>query len=157
MSQTERAELIARVAHCRHMRAGLPREHYVKHLERVVEAVSEEAKPVAWLHDTVEDTDVTFRDLKKWDVDPTIVEAVRLLTHKHRLKHEEYIAGLKTIVRRAEAGDPAAKLALEVKRADVADNLGAIKRVERGGRPGVAQMLTKRYREAQNVLAMEDA
>lgn len=157
MNETERAELIARVAHARHMRAGLPRERYVRHLERVAAAVPRgRARAVAWLHDVVEDTEVSFRDLKEWGVHETVVEAVRLLTHKHRITLDQYLTGLALITRRAAAGDEAARLALAVKRADVADNLGAIARVERGGRPGVAQMLTKRYREAQRVLAEEN-
>lgn len=155
MNQTERAELIARVAHARHMRAGLPRERYVKHLERVAATVPEGARAVAWLHDVVEDTYVTYKDLREWGIDEDIIEAVHLLTHKHRLTLDEYLAGLRRIVRLANKGSKAGKLALDVKRADVADNLGAIRRVDRGGRPGVSKMLKTRYREAQVVLAGE--
>lgn len=157
MRETERAELIARVAHARHMRAGLPRERYVRHLERVARNVPDgAARATAWLHDVVEDTDVSFKDLKEWGVSSVVIEAVRLLTHKHRITHDEYLTGIRLIKRKADRGDYAAELALKVKRADIADNLGAIARVERGGRPGVAQMLTKRYSEAQTVLAVEE-
>ena len=40
---------------------------YITHPARVAAAVKDRLKPIAWLHDVVEDTRVTLDDLKKWD------------------------------------------------------------------------------------------
>ena len=107
------AEQIARKAH-----AGQVEQYgghdYIVHVERVVALVdSPEAKAVAWLHDVLEDSDMTHRDLQKAGISEPIVEAVLLLTRGSET-YTEYIDIL-----RAKKNP----LALEVKIADLRDHL----------------------------------
>jgi len=107
------AEQIARKAHEGQVEkwGGHP---YVQHLERVVALVdSPEAKEVAWLHDVLEDSDLTHRDLEKAGIAPAIADAVLLLTRGSET-YAEYIETL-----RAKRN----LLALVVKIADLQDHL----------------------------------
>lgn len=68
MSLIQDAQSFAEIAHAGQTRKGAGREPYVIHLQEVADLVrqfggSEEAIIAAWLHDTVEDCDVTFADL----------------------------------------------------------------------------------------------
>jgi (p)ppGpp synthase/HD superfamily hydrolase len=68
MSQIEKARHFAQLAHQGQTRKGLGAEPYVIHLEEVAALVTqfggtETAIVAAWLHDTVEDCDVTRADL----------------------------------------------------------------------------------------------
>jgi len=96
---------------------------YLLHVLRVVEAVSDEAKVVAALHDVLEDGDV--------DVAATIVAcelrtaesgALALLTRVSKETYAEYIAK----IARPLADSASGRLAREIKLADLRDNLGRI-------------------------------
>lgn len=111
-SQERLARAIAERAH-----AGVinPKtgEDYITHPRHVADhVVGDEAKAVAWLHDVVEDTDVTLDDLRAAGLSDEVVRGVDAMTHR---PGEDYLA----FVRRA-AADP---LARQVKEADVRHNL----------------------------------
>lgn len=93
-------------------KAGRP---YIEHPRRVAERVAEvggraSAVCVAWLHDVVEDSDVTLDELRDDDFDDAIVDAVGALTRRDGEGDDYY--------RRVASND----LAVAVKRADVWDN-----------------------------------
>jgi (p)ppGpp synthase/HD superfamily hydrolase len=90
-------------------------EPYLLHCQRVARSVRH-AGPVAeatgWLHDVVEDTDVTLGELLASFADyPQIVKAVSLLTHAENEPYSDYIKGM------LDDG-----LACIVKLADIQDN-----------------------------------
>lgn len=75
-----RAQEIATVAHESQKRIdGSP---YIRNPSRVANAVEDRLKPIAWLHDVVEDTPITLENLKDEGFPLYIVEAVDLLTHR---------------------------------------------------------------------------
>ena len=86
---------------------------YIRHALRVMEAVPEEARVVAVLHDVIEDADEEALAPVATRLSDEEAEALRLLT-RDRGSYDEYIERIAT------AGN---RLALSVKRADLADNL----------------------------------
>jgi len=87
-------------------------EPYIFHPIRVMQrCASPRAKIVALLHDTVEDTDVTFADLAAAGFAKEVLDTLRLVTHENGIGYEEYIDAL--------IHDP---VAVEVKIADLDDN-----------------------------------
>lgn len=109
-TQENIAKEIAVKAHAGQVdKAGKP---YIEHPAHVAAAVEgEKAKAVAWLHDVVEDTDLTFEDLSAAGVDDEAIEALRLLTHEEDVPYMDYVAKIKT-----------SELARTVKLADLAHN-----------------------------------
>ncbi len=109
-TQTEIAKFIAIQAHEGQLdKAGKP---YIEHPRTVADAVEGDvAKAVAWLHDVVEDTSMTFDDLQAAGIAPEVINHLRLLTHDKSVPYMEYIAALKN--------DP---VACEVKLADLRHN-----------------------------------
>jgi (p)ppGpp synthase/HD superfamily hydrolase len=107
-----RCEAIARKYHAGQFRRdGVT--PYITHPERVSSmAKSNLAKAVAFLHDTIEDTNATVADLIIAGVPQRVVDAVLALT---KLPHEPYETYLVLVKM-----DP---LALEVKILDIKDNL----------------------------------
>lgn len=104
------AEALARAAHAGQVdKVGRP---YIEHPQRVAARVrgDELLETVAWLHDVVEDTPVTLRRVHEV-FGPAVAGAVDALTRRAGEASESYYARVKS--------DP---LALEVKRADLADN-----------------------------------
>ena len=90
--------------------AGAP---YICHPMRVALAQTDErARIVAILHDVVEDTPITYEDLAKAGFDAEIIAAVEALTKRPGEKRIDAAV-------RAKANS----LALQVKLADVADNM----------------------------------
>lgn len=90
-------------------KAGRP---YIEHPARVVARLtSSEARAAAWLHDTVEDTEVTAEDLAAAGLPDSVVDAVVALSRLPGEDRDDYYQRVRA--------DP---LALEVKLADVADN-----------------------------------
>lgn len=115
-----RARILAMAAHHGQLdKAGKP---YIGHPSRVAARVRdflsasarpdiyEDAIAVAWLHDVVEDTDVTLSDIAA-RFEPNIVAAVEALTHRPREPRSNYY-------RRVRANE----IARIVKLADIADN-----------------------------------
>lgn len=84
----------------------------IVHATRIASAVEDRLKPIAFLHDVVEDTNVTLDDLQKLGFPSYIIEAVKLLTHIKGVPNIEYWAGIK------QNSD-----ALSVKKEDINDNL----------------------------------
>ena len=109
-TQTEIAKSIAIQAHEGQLdKAGKP---YIEHPRTVADEVEgDTAKAVAWLHDVVEDSSMTFEDLKAEGIAPEIINHVRLLTHDKSVPYLDYIAAIK--------GDPVAR---EVKLVDLRHN-----------------------------------
>lgn len=90
---------------------------YFGHVERVASRVHHlgvEAQAVAYLHDTIEDTELTAEDLVDLGVPSRLVEAVVTLSRTPHEPSSVYYGRIKA--------DP---LALAVKLADVADNSAA--------------------------------
>lgn len=104
------AQSIATKAHAGQVdKAGNP---YITHPATVAASVQgSKAKAVAWLHDVVEDTSVTFADLEAAGFDDEILAALRLLTHDKNVPYMDYVAKVKTN-----------ELARTVKLADLAHN-----------------------------------
>lgn len=110
-----KARTLAEIAHAGQLdKAGRP---YVEHLARVALAVADHPtspgllQAVAWLHDSIEDTDLSEQDLRAGGMPTEVVEAVRAITHDPDEPRVDYYAR----VRKNE-------LARIVKLADVADN-----------------------------------
>ena len=90
---------------------------YIEHPRAVAAAVSEVAKPVALLHDVLEDTNCAH-DLKMLsDVE---LDAVLLVTREPADTYSEFIERI------ARAAGRAGELAREVKIADIRHNLGRL-------------------------------
>lgn len=70
---------------------------YIYHPVHLAEQMdSEEAICVALLHDVVEDTDITFEDLKEHGFSEEIINALQLMTHEDDVPYMEYVKKLKT-------------------------------------------------------------
>jgi hypothetical protein len=130
------AERIARQAH-----AGQTEEStgddYIRHIERVVALVDgDEAKAVAWLHDALEDTDVSEGELRRAGIPEPVIDAVRLLTRDTERDWRSYADYIEDI---RDAENP---LTLAVKLADLQDHL----------RPNCPERLRPRYEKALQTL-----
>jgi (p)ppGpp synthase/HD superfamily hydrolase len=107
-----KAEEVARKAHSNQFRRDNVTP-YIKHVESVVSRVSStDEKIVAWLHDVIEDTPTTAKDLLEMGFDSNIVKAVELLTKTEGYDYIEYMRAIKLN-----------KLAKAVKIADMRSNL----------------------------------
>ena len=111
MSTLERALTIAATAHAgQKERNGAP---YILHPIRVMLAVvTPDERMAAVLHDVVEDTAVTFAQLRDEGFPAEVLEAVELLTHDDAEPYLDYVR---------RAGKHA--VARAVKMADLRDNL----------------------------------
>ena len=110
-ADVRRAQALAVDAHHGQVdKAGLP---YIEHPTRVVghlEKPAAEEATVAWLHDVVEDTSVTLKDIEN-DFGSRVAEAVDAITCRPNESKPDYYARVKL--------NP---IALTVKAADLADN-----------------------------------
>jgi len=113
MSNLERALQIAVKAHADQKdKSGAA---YIFHPVRVMtRCVTPQAKIAGLLHDVVEDTSITFEDLKAEGFSEDVLAALRLLTHDPKVPYETYVEMVKTNV-----------IATEVKLADLEDNMDA--------------------------------
>lgn len=121
MSTVEMAKGIAYAAHYGVERV-ITHEGYINHPRRVAEAVvqyGEDHVIVAWLHDVVEDTEITLDYLLEIGFSKVVVDAVDSVTKRHG---ETYM----DMVRRAKA-NPIGRI---VKLADNADNSSDLHRME---------------------------
>ncbi len=93
-SQESIARAIAEGAHAGQVdKAGRP---YINHPAHVAAAVEgDRVKAVAWLHDVVEDTPMTFDDLRAAGIDGEVIAALELLTHDKAVPYMDYVAAIK--------------------------------------------------------------
>lgn len=90
----ERAEAIARKAHEGQKRWD--KQPYIVHPEALAAAFADPVfKAVAWLHDTIEDTDIVAQDLIDAGMPPEVVAAVEALTHERDVPYLDYILEIK--------------------------------------------------------------
>lgn len=136
LEQVELARRIATAAHAgRTDKAGRP---YIAHPQRVAARLDDlQARAVAWLHDVIEDTEVTAEDLRTQGVDDEIVAAVLLLTRTG--DDDTYYARI--------AADPMAR---EVKLADIADNTDPVRTALLD--PATRDRLAAKYTNARRAL-----
>lgn len=140
---TERAARLARIAHRGQVdKVG---EDYIAHPRRVAAAVTEavgngEAVQVAWLHDVVEDTDVTLYELGVFGSSTQVIAAVDALTKRKGESFEDYYERVK-----------ADNLAVVVKWFDVADNADP-RRLAKVA-PDTQDRLREKYERAKAVLS----
>ncbi len=107
-------------------------EPYIFHPIRVMQRCSTpKGKIVALLHDTVEDTDVTFEELEAAGFESETIDTLRLVTHEKGVPYDDYIDAL--------VRDP---VAVEVKLADLEDN-SDIRRLKEIGAKDVERL--KKY------------
>lgn len=119
-------------------KAGMP---YIFHPFWVAEQMDDEMTVcAALLHDVVEDTNVTLRQLE--DVFPEeVTEIVRLLTHDKNVSYEDYL--------RAIALSPAAR---KIKLADISHNSDLNRLTAAGADNETIVRLQAKYEYALNVL-----
>lgn len=88
-------------------------EDYIKHPEKVASFVnSDEEKAVAYLHDVIEDTELTLEDLREYGFSEEVLKAVDVITKKKGQDYQTYLNSVKEN-----------KLARVVKLADLRHNL----------------------------------
>lgn len=69
---------------------------YILHPQAVATALdSTENKIVAYLHDVVEDTEITLEDLKEMGFTYRIVNSIRILTKSKDISYEDYLKSVK--------------------------------------------------------------
>lgn len=133
MSIEEQLALARKIAVTKHAgqtdKQGMP---YIGHPFRVAASLADPGlKVVALLHDVLEDTDATAKELAGAGIDPAYVSMVEQLTHDEAVPYDDYIRSL--------LAHPAV---IPVKLADIRDNL----------RPGCPSDLKERYLKALAVL-----
>ena len=107
------AEKIATSAHNGQTRRG--GDPYITHPARIAARVEDRLKPIAWLHDVVEDnTRVTIANLRTMGFPDYVVDAVNVLTHRKADTNEVYWNRILTN-----------KDAIAVKLEDIRDNLAS--------------------------------
>ena len=129
MSVTEARELAVRTHADQRDRDG---SFHIAHVARVAQAVpaDDSHQRLAWLHDVIEDSELTAHDLSD-QLTADEHEALRLLTHDEpEARYDNYVARI--IGAPGAAGD----LARVIKEADMLDNL---RRCARDRDPAVAQ------------------
>jgi hypothetical protein len=104
---------------------------HIDHVSRVAQSVarSDAQQRVAWLHDVVEDSDLSIEDLGSRLPD-TELEALRLLTHDGTESYAVYVGRI------IDAEGDAGELARAIKEADMLDN---IRRCALAHDPAIAQ------------------
>jgi (p)ppGpp synthase/HD superfamily hydrolase len=87
---------------------------YILHPMRIamrLRSDDEELLSIAIMHDVIEDSKVTFDDLRADGFSERVIDGLTLLTHRKGVSYEDYIDGMKNSVD-----------ALRVKREDLRDN-----------------------------------
>ena len=108
----DKAERLSRQAHLGQERKnGNP---YINHIEDVVLRLGDDrdAKIVGWLHDVLEDSDLTSDKLISEGIPAVLVKEVQLLTKRREQTYSQYIDIVKT-----------SSIAIKVKKADIISNL----------------------------------
>jgi len=105
ISMVWQAEAFAKERHFGQFdRAGVP---YIEHPRAVAAKVDTDTeKVVAFLHDTVEDTNTTLDEIRN-KFGTEVADAVECLTHKKGVPYMEYVKGIKTndLARRVKLAD----------------------------------------------------
>lgn len=133
-------ELVIKLFDDKTDKGGMP---YLNHLVKVYAGVVEyDEKIIALLHDVVEDTDVTFDDLKDLGYPISIIDALNCLTKRKGEYYPDYIGRII---------DSDNIHAMNVKLADLTHNID-IKRIKE---PSVNdyERVTKRYIPAYNKIS----
>ena len=96
MIYTKNVKKAINIAYNAHMgqkdKFGIP---YIFHPVHLAELMDTEAECiVAILHDVVEDTNITFKELEQV-FSKEVIDALKLLTHDKKIPYEEYILNLK--------------------------------------------------------------
>ncbi len=91
---TKKAMKIAYAAHHGQTdKTGVP---YIFHPMHLAEQMEDEAAAcAALLHDVVEDTDLTFADLRAEGIPEEVLEALKLLTHDPAVPYMEYVEAIR--------------------------------------------------------------
>lgn len=136
--QLARAEAIASIAH----RGQVDKlgQNYIEHPTRIAASLGDPIeKAGGWLHDVVEDSDVTLEDLANAGIHPEVVDIVALMTRRDDVPSDTYYARL--------AEHPHARA---VKLADIADNLLDWRVAQLD--PSVRERLAAKYAHARELL-----
>lgn len=123
--------------------------NYIEHPARVAEHVRllfpeapDSAVAVAWLHDVVEDTEVSFRDLIVWGFSLEIIAGVDAMTKRNGEDVEDYFSRVRA--------NPLARM---VKAADLKDNTDPVRVAKLD--PATADRLRAKYAKAAELLALD--
>ena len=113
---------------------GIPMADHMMRVWQRVQHLDEDTQHIAWLHDIVEDTNVTITELISRGYSTEVIDAVFLLTKPNQMPYANYIDHL------VASGN---RRAIVVKLADNADNNDPKRWLSLN--PFKAQALTKRY------------
>ena len=119
IKETKIALQLAKEYHDGQLRAvgtDMGKPYFDTHILRVTNAVSYRSRAAAALHDILEDTILSARELAWRDLRPETLDAVDLLTHGDDESYHNYIMRIHSA--EGEAGN----IAREVKIADLMDN-----------------------------------
>lgn len=111
------AKQIAREVH-KGQKRPIGKEDYITHPQAVAKIVGDdiELQIVAWLHDVLEDSDLTFKDLLDKGIPYHLVQSVDYLTREKDQNYKDYILQIKED-----------EIATKVKIADLKHNLSDLK------------------------------
>jgi len=139
---TAKAMRIAYAAHHGQLdKSGIP---YIFHPLHLAEQMEDEVSCcVALLHDTVEDTAITFADLEK-EFPTEVLDALKLLTHEKNTPYFDYV--------RAVRKNP---VAVKVKLADIAHNSDQTRLADSGMSEEVKAYFRDKYTKAKAILLDE--
>ena len=139
---TRKAMAIAYAAHHGQVdKAGVP---YIFHPMHLAEAMEDEISCcVALLHDTVEDTDITFAELET-EFPKAVLDALKLLTHAEGTDYYDYVRAIKE--------NP---IAVKVKLADIAHNSDQTRLADCGMTEETKAYFRSKYAKAKAIL-LED-
>ena len=86
-------------------KSGLPYVHHPLHLAEQMD--DEESTIVALLHDVVEDTDYTLKDLKEMGFGDAVIEAIDIMTHRPEVPYMDYVKEIakNSIARKVKLAD----------------------------------------------------
>ena len=113
--QEEQAKQFAYKAHKGMKRKGkeLPFTYHLELVNKILKTLTVDDNILAagWLHDVIEDTELTLEDLNKYDFSKEVLEAVDIITKKRGEDYQSYLNSVKKN-----------KLARAVKLADLRHN-----------------------------------
>ena len=109
------AEQIAREVHRKQKRSD--GKDYITHPKAVADSLGDiECKIVAWLHDVIEDTDISLKDLLEKGIPQNLVDVINCLSRRTGENYKDYILQISKN-----------KIATKVKIADLRHNLSNLK------------------------------